>query len=200
MRWFLLSALSSISAAQACLWDQDTIASEKARFPEIPALISGEFPRHSREFYEWRKGRSKARIAADPSDLAAYDDLAVAQHKLGYHRAAIATMERKEAVKPGIYETYSNLGTFLIYTGDLDGALRQIDKALRPPAGECDSPRQHGLSERRRQNRGCGGQGDGHAEIRARGVGDGHPECRRPEAAREEFGERKETGGSRPCG
>jgi tetratricopeptide (TPR) repeat protein len=59
-----------------------------------------------------------------------YDDLAVAQHKLGDHRAAIATMEAKERALPGIYETYSNMGTFYIYTGELDEAAKWIERAL----------------------------------------------------------------------
>ncbi len=59
-----------------------------------------------------------------------FDDLAVSQHKLGDHRAAIATMKQKDKLMPGIYETYSNLGTFYIYTGELSESLIHIDQAL----------------------------------------------------------------------
>lgn len=123
-----LFALSPIS--HGCLWDTDTIASEKARFPGVAEVIFGNFPRHSKEFYEWRKVSSKAALAADPANLALYDDFAVAQHKLGDHEGAIAIMKRKDAIKPGLYETLSNTGTFYIYTGNLPAALEQIDKAL----------------------------------------------------------------------
>ncbi|WAC20331.1 hypothetical protein OVA24_02920 [Luteolibacter sp. SL250] len=126
----LLMAVVASPAAEACLWDGDTIASEKARFPGVDKVIFGEFPRHSREFYEWRKKESEAGIAADPSRLELYDDLAVAQHKLGDHQGAIETMKTKDGIKPGLYETLSNTGTFYIYTGDLSAALGRIEKAL----------------------------------------------------------------------
>lgn len=116
--------------AQACLWDTDTIAMENARFPGIADLISGNFPRHSKEFYEWRKTRCEAALASGDQAPVVYDDLAVSQHKLGNHLAAIATMQAKEKVHPGLYETCSNLGTFYIYTNDLDQAERWIQQAL----------------------------------------------------------------------
>jgi len=114
----------------ACLWDSDTLAEEKARFPDTQEMLAGNFPRHSKEFHEWRKLRCETLLKERPSDAALYDDLAVSQHKLGDHKGAIATMIAKEKVKPGLYETYSNLGTFYIYTGDLQEALKWIDKAL----------------------------------------------------------------------
>lgn len=114
----------------ACLWDRDTLAAENARFPEAISLITGFFPRHSQEFYEWRRKNTQEQITKDPSQVSLYNDLAVAQHKLGDHKAAIATMQAKEKVKPGLYETYSNLGTFYIYTGELEESLKWINLAL----------------------------------------------------------------------
>jgi tetratricopeptide (TPR) repeat protein len=122
--------LAVFTTAQACIWDRDTIAMEKARFPEAADILVGKFPRHSPDFYQWRKQRTEALLEKEPNNAALYDDLAVAQHKLGDHKGAIATMMKKEAAVPGRYETYSNLGTFYIYTGELDEALRWIDKAL----------------------------------------------------------------------
>ncbi len=114
----------------ACLWDGDTLAAEQARFPETAQLITGTFPRHSREFHEWRVKECERLIAAKKDQLTTHDDLAVSQHKLGDHKAAISTMMRKEKLFPGVYETYSNLGTFYIYTGQLDEAAKFIRKAL----------------------------------------------------------------------
>lgn len=125
-----ISMLILAPAALACLWDTDTIAMEKARLPEVVDLIAGKFPRHSREFYEWRKTRCLAELAKGEKSPALFDDLAVAQHKLGDHQAAISTMREKEAAFPQIYETYSNLGTFHIYTGELDEAEKWISRAL----------------------------------------------------------------------
>ncbi len=131
-RTLLLAAALALSptAATACLWDSDTLAAESARFPGISQLITGAFPRHSQEFYEWRRKTCEQQLAKNPALLALYNDLAVAQHKLGDHKAAIATMLTKEKLKPGVYETYSNLGTFYIYTGELEEAIQWISKAL----------------------------------------------------------------------
>lgn len=119
-----------ISSVHACIWDRDTLAMERARFPEASEIIVGNFPRHSREFYEWRKAQCETVLAKDPNQPALYDDLAVAKHKLGDHRGAIETMKLKEKVAPGLYETFSNLATFYIYTGELDDAIKWIDQAL----------------------------------------------------------------------
>lgn len=129
-RLVLVACLLISAPAHACLWDTDTIAMEKARFPEITDLISGNFPRHSKEFYQWRKTRCEAALAKGDQAPVVYDDLAVSQHKLGDHAAAIETMYSKEKVHPGLYETCSNLGTFYIYANDLDQAEKWIQKAL----------------------------------------------------------------------
>jgi len=127
---FSLTTLAMLQEARACIWDSDTIISENARFPGVEEILSGKFPRHSREFYEWRKKRCEEVLLADPLRMPVYDDLAVSQHKLGDHVAAIATMKKKESIRPGLYETFSNLGTFYIYTGELEEALVWINKAL----------------------------------------------------------------------
>lgn len=113
-----------------CLWDSDTLATESARFPGAAGTMAGNFPRHSKEYHEWRAKKKAALVDAGKAEALDYDDLAVSQHKLGNHETAIATMLAKEKKSPGIYETYSNLGTFYIYTGDLQTALQYIDKAL----------------------------------------------------------------------
>lgn len=118
------------SPVHGCIWDSDTLAAERARFPEVAELITGYFARHSREFYAWRLLRSEELIKNGKAVAETYDDLAVSQHKLGDHKAAIATMEAKEKLFPGKYETFSNLGTFYIYTGDLNQAQAYIRKAL----------------------------------------------------------------------
>lgn len=127
----LLCAFFSIPApARACLWDSETLSSEMARLPEAAKIITRNFPRHSKAFYEWRVRNVTEKLAKASHLVPLYDDLAVAQHKLGDHKAAISSMMAKEKIKPGLYETYSNLGTFYIYTGELPTALNWIDKAL----------------------------------------------------------------------
>lgn len=128
--WLVCLLGQSLSPVHACIWDSDTLASERARFPGIDLLITGSFATHSREFHEWRIAQRQKDIAAQPKEASHYDDLAVSQHKLGQHQAAIETMLKKDKLMPGQYETYSNLGTFYIYTGELDKALATINRAL----------------------------------------------------------------------
>src|SRR5262245_42838018 len=126
----LLAGLLLPSAAVACLWDYDTLKQERARFPGTLELITGKFLRHSPEFYEWRIKDRLAKLKDDPKNLAYHDDLAVAYHKTGQHDKAVETILAKEKIKPGLYETYSNLGTFYILNGEFKKGLPYIDRAL----------------------------------------------------------------------
>jgi tetratricopeptide (TPR) repeat protein len=128
--FLLLGSLAAPRISMSCLWDSDTLGIEASRFPGVGYLIVGQFPRHSKEYHLWRKKDAEAALAQNKRVWGWYNDLAVSQHKLGDHRGAIATMMAKEALMPRLYETYSNLGTFHIYTGELNAALEWIDKAL----------------------------------------------------------------------
>ena len=114
----------------ACLWDYDTLRDERRGLPGIAEVLAGRWEKHSPFFYQRRVEQMNALITREPSNLAAYDNLAVAQEKLGDIPAAIATMRRKEAIKPGEYTTHANLGTFHLHAGDLDQGIEQIRKAL----------------------------------------------------------------------
>jgi tetratricopeptide (TPR) repeat protein len=122
---FLMPAI-----AGACLWDHDTLVQERGRFPSALELITGKFLRHSPEFYQWRIEDRRQKLAKDPKNLAYHDDLAVAYQKVGDSKRAIETMLAKDKIKPGVYETYSNLGTFYILSGNLKEGLVYVDKAL----------------------------------------------------------------------
>jgi tetratricopeptide (TPR) repeat protein len=118
------------AVALACLWDSDTLKQERYHFPETLELVTGKFLRHSKEFYEWRIQDRVAKLKSEPKNLTYLDDLAVAYEKVGDHDKAIETILKKEEIQPGIYETYSNLGTFYILTGEFEKGLPFIDKAL----------------------------------------------------------------------
>lgn len=118
------------SVLTACLWDSDTIDEERRQFPTALELITGKFLRHSPAFYKWRIEDRKKRLLEKPENVALYDDLAVAYEKTGQTDLAIETMMAKEKIKPGLYETYANLGTFYIHAGRLEEGLEQIEKAI----------------------------------------------------------------------
>ena len=115
----------------ACLWDYDTLAMERARFPSALELITGKFLRHSREFYEWRVRDRLAKLESDSSNLAYLDDLAVAYEKLGQHDKAIEIALKQDRIQPNRYETLANLGTFYIHAGQLAKGVEYIDKAIQ---------------------------------------------------------------------
>ncbi|MEM6690088.1 MAG: hypothetical protein AAF664_11715 [Planctomycetota bacterium] len=127
----LLGLFLSSSDTLGCLWDSETISSEKQRFPDVHEAIAGYFPRHSRAFYEWRiEATSKKPIEQrEPID---FDDIAVAFDKLGEHEKAIEIMKDKIARWPKDYryESEANLGTFLIHAGKLEQGLKHIQNAI----------------------------------------------------------------------
>ena len=126
----VLAALLLPAVAVACSWDYDTIKRERTRFPGTLELITGKFLRHSPEFYEWRVADRTRRLAADPTNVALLDDLAVAYDKTGRRDLAIETARRTEALRPGRYETAANLGTFHFHAGQFDQGLPHIGRAL----------------------------------------------------------------------
>src|SRR5579871_2406693 len=116
--------------AFACMWDYDTLAVERARFPSALELITGKFLRHSPEFYEWRVRDRQAKLEKEPDNPAYLDDMAVAYDKLGNDDKAIELMLRKEKAHPGLYETAANLGTFYLHSGQADKGIEQLEKAM----------------------------------------------------------------------
>lgn len=125
----LLCAICFVPA-WACLWDRDTLLMERQRFPDAFELITGKFLRHSKPYYEWRVSDRLKKLSLDPNRLEYYDDLAVAYDKLGKHELAIQTILKKDRLRPGLYETIANLGTFKIHSGDLAEGLKDIERAI----------------------------------------------------------------------
>eukprot|EP00913_Durusdinium_trenchii_P013370 g12551.t1 len=104
---------------------------ERRQFPSALELITGKFLRHSQEYYRWRIADRIKKLQKDPQNLALYDDLAVAYDKVGEHKKAIETILKKDALKPGMYKTIANLGTFYIHDGQLEKGLEQIRRAIK---------------------------------------------------------------------
>lgn len=113
-----------------CIWDYETLFMEKVRFPGAAELIAGEFRRHSPEFHQWRIEDRLKKIEADPDDVRLLDDLSVSYEKTGQTDLAIQTMLDKNKIKPNLYETHANLGTFYIHAGEFEKGLVEIEKAI----------------------------------------------------------------------
>ncbi|MBI5708326.1 MAG: hypothetical protein HZC36_15185 [Armatimonadetes bacterium] len=119
------------SAAQACLWDTDTLEAETQGKLDLVDAITGRFPRNPPLYYQMRLARVTAELAKNPNDLDAYDDAAVACERLEKSLEAIAWMAQKRQVldtlpkslnKEAWYRYYANLGTFKIHHWFRSGA------------------------------------------------------------------------------
>lgn len=126
----ILILFLSPASALACLWDHDTLKMERQKFPDTLELITGKFLRHSQDFYHWRIKDRLEKLRKYPSKLELYDDLGVAYDKTGQHQLAIDTMLKKDKLKPGLYKTEANLGTFYIHSGQLEKGLKHIHQAI----------------------------------------------------------------------
>ena len=126
---FLILAVL-VSTASACLWDYDTLLEEMSQSPTAIELVTGAFPRHSTDFYQWRIEDRQQKLAGGDERQTHYDDIAVAYDKLHQQEKAIEWMLRKEVKYPGQYETYANLGTFHIHSGNFPEGAKYILKAL----------------------------------------------------------------------
>src|SRR4051812_3311507 len=88
-------ALTMVSHCYACLWDRDTVAHEATGIPEVVDIIAGRFERNPPLYYQMRRERVEALLKRDPSNLASYDDAAVACDRLGDDDSAIKLMQEK---------------------------------------------------------------------------------------------------------
>ena len=120
---------------RACLNDRDTASNAAQGLPEVRAVIVGRFDRNPPLYYEMRLKRVAEAIAADPRDLAAYDDAAVACDRLGRFDEAIAWMDQKRVrleradpadpvTKEHWYRYHANVGTHRAHRWLKNGADR----------------------------------------------------------------------------
>ena len=149
---FLSLAALFAPAASAGLRDTDTRWQARRAAPGTLELIVGKFARHTDEFYERRAADRRSRLrlhAAGERPLsperraAAYDDLAVALHKLGRPDEALEALDRKVADvgAVGRFQTAANRGTILVHVGRLEEGRAEIERALAIPS---DAPRDAG--------------------------------------------------------
>lgn len=124
MRLLVLLVIAAAAAAQACLWDNDTLEAETKGKLDLVDAITGRFPRNPPLYYQMRLARVTVELAKTPGKLELYDDAAVACERLEKSLDAIAWMAKKRKVldslpkslnKEAWYRYYANLGTFKIH-------------------------------------------------------------------------------------
>jgi tetratricopeptide (TPR) repeat protein len=149
----LFAILSLATVAWACLWDDDTLSIEAKGLPSVVDAIVGRVAINPPEYYEARIPRSLERLARDPDDYEAYDNLAVAYDKLGQNEKAREILEKKRAqlvakkvqptsdpIRDPWYRYHANLGTVLVHewlltkpegTQLLEKGYRELETAVK---------------------------------------------------------------------
>ncbi len=125
---FLLSLLFL-----ACVWDEDTIDDEIRGVPSAEVLITNRWFRHDDIVYRRRieKLSEKSELSLDELDT-----LAMAYERLGERARALDILGlKREALisKPDTdhqYRFHANRGTVLAHTGDFDGAIQELERAI----------------------------------------------------------------------
>lgn len=112
----------------ACYWDQDTLANEAHQMPDLVQAAVGRFPRNPKLFYLMRIAPETKMVGIHPENLGLYDDLAVAQDRIGNDELAVKWIEAKrsrmgdlgkaktikgkrDAFSEAAYRYYANAGT-----------------------------------------------------------------------------------------
>ncbi|MFI4854527.1 MAG: hypothetical protein ACIAQF_06060 [Phycisphaerales bacterium JB065] len=117
-----LLILLAAKAALACFWDRDTLAQEAAGLPGVVEVLLGRIDRWPPEYYAMRLERVTRQLESDPTNLALYDDAAVASDRLKRYDDAIEWMARKRTILDTLpptsherteheYRYLANLGT-----------------------------------------------------------------------------------------
>lgn len=109
-----------------CLWDSETLATERLRRPGAWEAIIGAVPRHSSEYYQ----RRLQQLDAQPERTDRwYDDRASAQAGLGRLADALATLDEKAERYPDLYTTWANRGALLSWQKRWDAAAEALERA-----------------------------------------------------------------------
>lgn len=123
-------SLTLLSSSVACYNDSDSRYYERFSMPNDVQLSEGDFPTHSKYYFEWKIKDRLSKIEKDKTNLDLYDDLAVAYEKSGQADKGIAVMLSILKNNPDRYSSLSNLGTFYIHIGKYDEGLKYLKKAI----------------------------------------------------------------------
>ena len=132
MRGFRLSLLPLLIAsatASAQVRDSDTEREMRGARPDVFDLITGQFPRHGRGYYEIRAIRREARLTCDLVNPVVRNDLAAACLELGLLEKGRAVLRTIESLDPGRPEVLYNLGTCSKLKGDFREAMELVSRA-----------------------------------------------------------------------
>jgi tetratricopeptide (TPR) repeat protein len=115
--------LSLVALAPACLNDRDTLADEAKNNRDVLTTLLGGLERNPPLYYQMRIKRIEDDLAKNPQLIDEYDDIAVANDRVGKDDDAIKWIEAKkkqlapldmksDSSKDEWYRYYANCGTF----------------------------------------------------------------------------------------
>lgn len=146
----VIIAFVIVGQVSACEWDRDTLEIDMKRFPTTVEALIGKFDRQPPLFYSMRRDRVAREIDRNPNQPDKYDDIAVAESRLGNQDAAIAWMNRKSKLRltdDQRYRMYSNIGTFRLVKwmrGDHRALAPVLDQGIKDiEAGLAINPHAH---------------------------------------------------------
>jgi tetratricopeptide (TPR) repeat protein len=127
--------LAASSAAMACVNTTYSRSEERRITNDLVYVILGSFADHGEAFYTDQVARNLKKLEADPKDVEARNDLAVAYLKLKKYDLAVTELDRIEAEVPGRYRTHANLGVLYKKKGLYTKAAHHIDRSLQIKPG-----------------------------------------------------------------
>jgi tetratricopeptide (TPR) repeat protein len=123
------------------MWDYDTFAEEARGRDDTVGTLLGIYRPYPPLYYEKRIEIMRSKIAANPKDADAYDNMAVAYARLNRPDEALAAIESKKTAigatpgtTPDWYRFYSNRGSFYLMkwagSSDKKAALPILEKGI----------------------------------------------------------------------
>lgn len=116
---------------QACGWEYETYFAEANALPCVFDVLVGHFQPHTEEYHHKRIEAFDYALAWAPHWTDGLDVKGLAHMRLGEHDRAKEALERRHRAAPDAYASHANLGTLYTFTGELDAALKHVDRAMK---------------------------------------------------------------------
>jgi tetratricopeptide (TPR) repeat protein len=117
--------------ASACGWSYESYHEESVALPCVFAVLIGDFPQHTIEYYETQIQAANAALSWSPHWLEGLQLKGLALMKLTRYQEAEEVFLRHLKIDPDGYASHANLGTLYTFTGDYARSLEHIDRALQ---------------------------------------------------------------------
>ena len=122
--------LVKTTGAWACVNTRYSREEERLLTGDVVKLIMGQFAHHGEYFYQLQLEQTAKELNADPGNVEARNDRAVAFLKLADYEQAETELLSIEKTHPGRYRTYANLGVLYKKMGRFSEASASVRRSL----------------------------------------------------------------------